>query len=152
MVPSKGIHLSEYKAHRLHSNEAINSTGSAGYRRTNHIFCQALAWKNRFTICSNKYVKSNVKHQKHLSELLEIMRLLFRGLHIMKFPSRTHKSPSLPHPHEKSWQHRASPCNADVGRSSSMSLDMCHRTWLQTLYKKLHGMLSENWKSDECFT
>ena len=101
LVPPEGIYLSEYKACSPHSNEAINTTGNAGYRRTKHIFCQAPARKERFIICSNKYVQSNVKHQKHLSELLEIMKLLFRGLYIMEFPSRPHKDTSLPLPTRK---------------------------------------------------
>ena len=56
LVPPEGIYLSEYKACSPHSNEAINTTGNAGYRRTKHIFCQAPARKERFIICSNKYV------------------------------------------------------------------------------------------------
>lgn len=100
LVPAKGMYLSEYKACSLHSNEAISSTGTAGYRRTNHIFCQPLAREERFTVCSHKYGKSNVKHQKYLSELLGVMVLLFRGWYIMEFPSRPQRLLPAP-PHEK---------------------------------------------------
>lgn len=94
------------------------------YRRTNYILCQAVSWKEQCTICSNKYVKSDVKLHTHLSELLEIMRLLFRGLHLMEYPSRPNKGSDLHPPCEKCWQHHASHCNADVGRSTSRSLDV----------------------------
>lgn len=142
-VPAKGMCLSEYKACSLHSNEAISSTGTACYNRTNHIFCQPLAREECFTICSNKYEKSNVKHQKHLSELLGIMVLLFREWYIMEFPSRPHGH--LPaSSSQDSRQHCAPQGNSGVGRSTGVSLDMCHCAWLQTHYKKLHGMLSEN--------
>lgn len=43
-------------------------------------------------------MKSNVKHRKHLSELVEIMRLLFRGLYIMEYPSRPNKGTDRPLP------------------------------------------------------
>lgn len=141
--PAKGMYLSEYKACSLHSNEAINSTGTTGYSKTNHIFCQPLAREERFPICSNKYGKSNVKHQKYLSELLGVMVLLFRGRYIMEFSSRPHRHLPAPSPQE-SQQRYAPQGNAGVGRSAGVSLDMCHRAWLGTHYKKLHGMLSEN--------
>lgn len=101
LVPPEGTYLSEYKGCSLHSSEAINTTGNAGYWRTKHIFRQAPTQKECFIICSNKYVQSNVKHQKHLFELLEIMKLLFRGLYIMEFPSRPHKGTSMPLPTRK---------------------------------------------------
>lgn len=142
-VPAKGMYLSEYKACNLHSNEAISSTGTTGYSRTNHVLCQPLAWEECFTICSNKYGKSSVKHQKHLSELLGIMALLFREQYIMEFLSRPHGHLLAPSPQD-SRQHCAPQGNAGVGRSAGVSLDMCHRAWLRTHYKKLHGMLSEN--------
>lgn len=100
LVPPKGIHLSGYKEDSLRSNEAINSTGTASYRRTNYMFHQALRRKEQFTVCSNKYMTSKVKNQKHLSELLEIMRLLFGGMYIMEYPSRPSQGTNLHPPQE----------------------------------------------------
>lgn len=107
--PPKGTYLSEYKVYSLRSDEAINPTGTVVHRGTNSIFCQALTQTERFTIRSNKYVKSNVKHRNHLPELSEIIWLLFRGLCIMGYPSRLNQSTSLPHSQEGGRQHHASP-------------------------------------------
>lgn len=98
MVPPKGVRLSEHKAHSLRPDEAINSTRTAGDRGANHIFCQTLAWKEHFTICSSKYVKSDVKHQKHLSEPLEIMSLVQRTVYngISIKAKQSHRSAPAP--------------------------------------------------------
>lgn len=75
--------------------QAIDPVGATDQGRPNSIFYQVLAEKELLTVCSNKYVKSNVKHPKHLPELLEIMGLLFRGLCIMEYPSRPNKGTFL---------------------------------------------------------